>query len=244
MATTSRRAALGVELGRVEYGRAVEFQRALVRLRQADDIPDTLVLLEHPPVFTIGKSGNAANLLVSEAELKRRGASLYRIERGGDVTFHGPGQLVGYPIFRLTEDLVGVRRFIEGVEAALVSALAELGVAAGTRPGVIGVWTGPRKVASLGVAVSRRVTFHGFALNVTTDLSWFDLVNPCGLSAAVMTSIEREGGRTGRAEVRSAVRRAFAAGFGLEYQSNLPRSLTELTKGLSDSAIDSASASL
>ncbi|MFO7650570.1 MAG: lipoyl(octanoyl) transferase LipB [bacterium] len=233
-----------MELGSVEYGRALEFQRALVRLRQSDDIPDTLVLLEHPPTFTMGKSGNEANLLVSEAELRRRGASIHRIERGGDVTFHGPGQLVGYPVFKLTEELVGVRRFIEGIEAALVSALAELGVAAETKPGAIGVWTGGRKVASLGVAVSRRVTFHGFALNVTTDLSWFGLANPCGLSAAVMTSIEREGGRTGSAEVRSAVRGAFAAGFGLEYQRNLPRSLTELTKGLSDSAIDSASASV
>lgn len=238
------RAALCVEPGQVEYGRALEFQRALVRLRQSDDIPDTLVLLEHPPTFTMGKSGKTANLLVSESELRRRGASVHRIERGGDVTFHGPGQLVGYPVFKLTEELVGVRRFIEGIESALVSALAELGVPAETKPGAIGVWTRGRKVASLGVAVSRRVTFHGFALNVTTDLSWFALANPCGLSAAVMTSIEREGGRTGSLEVRSAVRRAFAAGFGLQYQRNLPRSLTELTKGLSDSAIDSASASV
>jgi lipoate-protein ligase B len=236
-----KRAAVCLEFGRVEYGRALDLQRELVRLRQADEIPDTLVLLEHPPTFTLGKSGKPANLLVGEAELARRGAALFRIERGGDITFHGPGQLVGYPVFKLTQDLVGVRRFVEGIEAALVAALAELGVTAGTKPGNIGVWTGERKIASLGVAVSRRVTFHGFALNVTTDLAWFGLVNPCGLPAAVMTSVEREGGRAEPAAARSAVRRAFALEFGLEYQRNRPRSLTEPTKGLSLPASDSTS---
>ncbi len=264
-----------LELGMVEYGRALEVQRELVRKRQADEVPDTLVLLEHPPVITLGRNASRKNLLVSDAELARRGVSLVKVERGGDITFHGPGQLVGYPVFRLGAGrsqksevrcqmsevsdygtgagLVGVKRFVASVEQALVLALAELGVKAETREKHVGVWvrdregraiadcrtqnaecrtqaqsechpersgaeskglsTGWRKVASIGVAVSRHVTFHGFALNVTTDLAWYGLMNPCGFPAALMTSVAREGGNTDMAVVRRAVARGFESAF-------------------------------
>jgi lipoate-protein ligase B len=230
-----------LSLGRIEYGRALEMQHELVRLRQADEIPDTLVLLEHPPVITLGKSGREANLLVTEAELGRRGVALFRIERGGDATYHGPGQLVGYPVFRLPHGFAGVRRFVERVEAALVGALALVRVRAAVRPGLVGVWVGERKIASIGVAVKKWVTSHGFALNVTTDLDAFRLINPCGMAEVEMTSIGREGGETGDEVVRQAVAAGFEQEFGIRLQANLPRSLTSLTNGLSLSASDSAS---
>jgi lipoyl(octanoyl) transferase len=241
----TRREALLLNLGSVEYGRALELQHGLVALRQANEISDTLVLLEHPPVITIGKSGQATNLRVPEPELARRGIAVRRIERGGDVTYHGPGQLVGYPVFSLRQGIAGVRAFVEGVEQALVAALGRLGVSARLRPGLVGVWVAERKIASLGVAVRRAVTFHGFALNVTTDLDAFRLINPCGMPDVTMTSVEREGGNA--AGTRSAVVSGFEREFGIDLQpaagqSHLPRSFTSLTNGLSAAAIDSASA--
>lgn len=238
----ARSGALLLSLGRVEYGRALQFQRRLWQMRVDNEVPDTLLLLEHPPVITLGKSGKTANLLVSEDELRRRGIGLYRIERGGDITFHGPGQLVGYPVFHLKQGLVGVRPFVERVEQALVNALGRLGVDAGTRPGYVGVWCGQRKIASIGIAVKRWVTFHGFALNVSTDLSYFELMNPCGLGEVRMTSVREEGGNDSDAEVRAKVAAGFEAVLGRQFQRNLPRSLTSLTNGLSDSAMASASA--
>jgi lipoate-protein ligase B len=236
------RGSLGLlSLGRVEYGRALGLQRELWRLRVEDKIPDTLVLLEHDPVITLGRSAKASNLLVSEAELARRGVALHRIERGGDVTFHGPGQLVGYPVFRLVAGIAGVRWFVERVENALVTAVAELGVKAGLRPGHIGVWCEERKIASIGIAVKRRVTFHGFALNVAVDLACFRLMNPCGIPNVVMTSVSAEGGVTDDARVRSAVVAGFRRVFGVELQEKLPRILTSLTQGLKTSAIASTS---
>ena len=207
-----------LEPGRVEYGAALALQHRLVELRRCDRVPDTLVLLEHPPVITLGRNAGPENLLVAETELARRGAKLFRVERGGDVTFHGPGQLVGYPVCRLRSGIVGVRRFVELVEAALIRALAGLGVEAGLGPGRVGVWVGERKLASLGVAVRGGVTYHGFALNVTTDLGWFRLMNPCGMAQVEMTSIEREGGVTDAGAVRDAVVRAFEAEFGRRFR--------------------------
>lgn len=240
--------ALLLSLGQTDYARALELQHGLVQLRASGDIPDVIVLLEHPPVITMGKSAKATNLLLPESELARRGITLFRVERGGDVTYHGPGQLVGYPVFHLKQGLIGVRPYVEKVEAALIDALARLGVAAAVRPGHIGVWVGDRKIASIGVAVSKWVTYHGFALNVTTDLSAFKLMNPCGMADVVMTSVEREGGMQDAALVRRAITDAFQAEFGCrfrevdeDYASHLPRSITDLTNGLSFSAIASAS---
>ena len=236
------RGSLGLlSLGRVEYGRALELQRELWRLRVEDKIPDTLVLLEHEPVITLGRSAKASNLLIGETELARRGVALHRVERGGDVTFHGPGQLVGYPVFKLQTGIAGVRWFVERLEAALVTALAALGVKAGLRPGHIGVWCEERKIASIGIAVKRRVTFHGFALNVAVDLAFFRLMNPCGMPDVVMTSVRAEGGVTDDARVRSAVVAGFETGFGDVLQEKLPRILTSLTQDLKASAIASTS---
>jgi len=218
-----------LEPGRVEYARALELQRRLVDLRLRDEIPDTLVLLEHPPVLTLGRNRGPENLLVSEEELRRRGVSVHKVERGGDITFHGPGQLVGYPVFRLKSGLVGVRRFVELVQQALVHALAGLGVEARPRPGHIGVWVEDRKIASLGIAVRHGVTFHGFALNVSTDLSWFRLINPCGMSADVMTSVTEENGEGDWDTACRLVVESFEKRFGLRRQAYLPRSLTSLT---------------
>ena len=239
--STGRGSAGLLSLRRVEYGRALELQRELWRLRAEDAIPDILVLVEHEPVITLGRSAKASNLLVSETELARRGVTLHRIERGGDVTFHGPGQLVGYPVFKLAQGLAGVRGFVERVEAGLCDALGELGVKAGLRPGHIGVWCDERKIASIGVAVKRRVTFHGFALNVAVDLDWFQLINPCGMSEVVMTSVSREGGVTDDGCVRAAVASGFEREFGVELQAKLPRILTSLTDRLKISAIASTS---
>jgi lipoate-protein ligase B len=230
-----------LNLSRVEYGRALLLQHELWRLRVEDEIPDTLVLVEHDPVVTLGRSAKASNLLVSEAELGRRGVALHRIERGGDVTFHGPGQLVGYPVFKLESGIAGVRWFIERVEAALVAALAELGDGAGVRPGHIGVWCGERKIASIGIAVKRRVTFHGFALNVAVDLAFFRLMNPCGMPDVVMTSVCAEGGDGDDARTRSAVVAGFEKVFGVERQEKLPRILTSLTQDFRTSSIASTS---
>jgi lipoyl(octanoyl) transferase len=149
--------------------------------------------------------------------------------------------LVGYPVFKLEQGLAGVRAFIERVEAGLCAALGELGVRAGLRPGHIGVWCDERKIASIGVAVKRRVTFHGFALNVAVDLDWFRLINPCGMPEVVMTSVGREGGVTDDGRVRAAVVAGFERVFGVEFQAKLPRILTSLTDCLKTSAIASTS---
>jgi lipoate-protein ligase B len=233
-----------LSLGRVEYGRALELQRGLWSLRVEDVIPNTLVLLEHEPVITLGRSAKTSNLLVSEAELARRGVTLHRIERGGDVTFHGPGQLVGYPVFKLQTGIAGVRWFVERLEAALVAALSALGVKAGLRPGHIGVWCEERKIASIGIAVKRRVTFHGFALNVAVDLGFFKFMNPCGMPEVVMTSVSAEAGVTDDERVRSAVIAGFERVFGVELQEKLPRILTVLTESLRTSDIASTSDSV
>jgi lipoate-protein ligase B len=228
----------------VEYTDGLELQRTVRELRSAGAIPDTLILLEHPPVVTLGKHASSSNLLVSESVLSQRGIQIIRTERGGDVTFHGPGQLVGYPVFRLRSGLVGVRRYVELVQQALVRALADVGVAGSVRRGYIGVWSGDKKIASIGVAVRQGITFHGFALNVRTDLSYFELMRPCGIADVQMTSILQEGGDQDIETVAAAVVSGFEQVFGLRFQRNLPRSLTSLTKGLSDSAMASASDNL
>ena len=185
------------DLGVVPYAVALERQRALAEDRLAGRLDhDTLLLLEHPPVVTLGRGTQAGSLPVAPELLRRRGIDVFEIERGGDVTYHGPGQLVGYPILDLAAD--GLRRdlhwFLRQLEAALVDALAALGLPAGRRDGYTGVWTadGARKIASIGIHVRQWVTWHGFALNVTTDLSPFDLIVPCGIPGVVMTSVAME----------------------------------------------------
>jgi lipoyl(octanoyl) transferase len=175
-----------MDLGRREYGEVWQLQRDLVAARQRDEIPDTLVLVEHPDVITLGRGTHKENILRPE------GMPVFEIERGGDVTYHGPGQLVGYPIFLLRTDERDLHRYLRDMEEGLIQAVGELGVAAGRNPGWTGAWTEAqpaRKLASIGVAVKKWVTLHGFALNVATNLSRFAAINPCGLEATVMTSV-------------------------------------------------------
>ena len=173
------------QLGRIGYGEAVELQHALVERRKEGAITDQLLLLEHPHVITLGRNGHMENLLASSEVLERAGVSFYPTDRGGDVTYHGPGQLVGYPIMDLREWRRDVGAYVRGVEQVLIDTLAEYGIEAGRIPKLTGVWVGERKVAAIGVHISRWVTSHGFALNVSTDLSYFQYIVPCGLSKPV-----------------------------------------------------------
>jgi lipoyl(octanoyl) transferase len=182
-----------VDLGTVPYEDALELQRALARERISGAIPeDMLLLLEHPPVVTLGRATKAANLISSAEFLASKGVELFEVERGGDVTFHGPGQLVGYPIIDLKRHKLDLHWYLRQVEEALIRTLAEYSIPAERNPGFTGVWTNGRKIASIGVHARDWVTWHGFALNVTTDLSYFDLIIPCGIDGVTMTSIERE----------------------------------------------------
>ncbi|MEO7503253.1 MAG: lipoyl(octanoyl) transferase LipB [Gemmatimonadaceae bacterium] len=180
-------------LGTVPYGDALELQRALARERISGAIPeDVLLLLEHPPVVTLGRSAKASNLISSADFLASKGVELFEVERGGDVTFHGPGQLVGYPIIDLKRHKLDLHWYLRQVEEGLIRTLAEYAIPAERNPGFTGVWTKGKKIASIGVHAREWVTWHGFALNVTTDLSYFDLIVPCGIDGVTMTSIERE----------------------------------------------------
>lgn len=209
-----------VEAGRVPYAAALEWQRELAAARVARRLDhDVLLLLEHPPVITLGRAGRGEHLLSPE------GVEVFEVERGGDVTFHGPGQLVGYPIFDLTHHRQDLHWYLRTLELALIGALAELGVPAERRDGFTGVWTRGRKIASIGVHVKQWVTWHGFALNVSTDLASFERIVPCGIDGVVMTSIEREAGSADWDAVIIAVTRSFQSVFGFE---TLRSSLTPL----------------
>jgi lipoyl(octanoyl) transferase len=191
--TTAAGTFLVVDLGLRSYAEALAFQRALAAARIAKRVAqDVLVLVEHPPVITLGRSTKAGNLLASGEQLAARGVELFDVERGGDVTFHGPGQLVGYPIVDLSEHKPDLHWFLRQVEEVLIRGVAPFGVVAERDPGKTGVWTRGRKLASIGVHARQWVTWHGFALNVTTDLSYFDLMVPCGIADVTMTSVERE----------------------------------------------------
>jgi lipoate-protein ligase B len=153
---------------------------------------DLLLLVEHEPVITLGRGTRSSSLPIAIPDLQRRGIGVYEVERGGDVTYHGPGQLVGYPILDLRQHREDLHWYLRQLEGVLIQALSRLGVEAGRRKGLTGVWTSGRKIASIGVHVKQWVTFHGFALNVSTNLSAFDLIVPCGIPDVVMTSVSRE----------------------------------------------------
>jgi lipoate-protein ligase B len=203
-----------VDLGTRAYADVWAMQLALVKQRQQGEIPDTLLFVEHPHVITAGRSAKKDNLL------DLGDTPLFEIERGGDVTYHGPGQLVGYPIFLLRDDERDLHLYLRNLEESLIRALAGFGLAGTRKPGWTGVWNAPaeRKLASIGVAVKRWVTLHGFALNVATDLARFSAINPCGLDAAVMGSMAGELGRPiEMAAVKSAVRGAFSDVFARQF---------------------------
>ena len=203
-------------LGLIDYQRALDLQRELVERRKRGEIPDQLLLLEHPDVITLGvKTRNdRSHVLESEASLAARGVALFETGRGGDVTYHGPGQLVGYPILDLKPDRCDVHRYVRDLEEVLIRAVATFDIAAGRVPGLTGIWVGAgdrqAKLAAIGVRISRWVTSHGFALNVNTDLSQFGLIVPCGITDKGVTSMERElGRRVPMDEVMNAVERSM-----------------------------------
>jgi lipoate-protein ligase B len=198
-------------LGLVPYGEALALQQRLQAERIDGRIPDTVLLLEHPDTITFGRGGDPRFALASEAELVARGYEVHRTNRGGEVTWHGPGQLVGYPIVDLAPRGGDVHRYLRQLERALVAALADFGVAARARDGYTGVWIDERtKIASIGIGVRRGVTLHGFALNVCCALERWSAIVPCGLAGVTMTSVEAQAGAVDFRAVEAAVERALA----------------------------------
>jgi lipoyl(octanoyl) transferase len=225
-----------VQLGQLDYGEGLRLQQKLVDLRKAGEIGDVLLLLEHSPVITLGRNAKAANVLVSADALAARGVEVFDCDRGGDVTFHGPGQIVGYPIFDLRScgadtpvrktaaprSTLGVVDYLRRLEEVLIRTCADFGIPTHRVPGLTGVWTEPEaneaKIAALGVHISRSVTSHGFALNVNTDLRCFDLIVPCGITAKPVTSMQKE---LGRELDMDAVAQAVSRNFGGVFASQM-----------------------
>jgi lipoyl(octanoyl) transferase len=205
------------DLGRSSYAEVLELQRRLCRQRISGEIPeDMLLLVEHEPVITLGRGARPASLPLTPAELEARGLRVFEVERGGDVTFHGPGQLVGYPIIDLRRHREDLHWYLRRLEAGLIQGLARIGIEGTTTAGLTGVWTGGRKIASIGIHVKQWVTFHGFALNVTTEMTNFDLIVPCGIPNVVMTSVSRELGRTDSTALWEESRAAVIEGIARE----------------------------
>ena len=211
------------KLGRVDYQAALDLQRDLVEQRKRGEIADQLLLLEHPHVITLGVKtrSDRSHILASDDALAAAGVGVFETGRGGDVTYHGPGQLVGYPIVDLKPDRCDVHRYVRDLEDVLIEAVAEFGITAGRIAGLTGIWVGARgneaKLAAIGVRISRWVTSHGFALNVNTDLSRFGLIVPCGITDKAVTSMARLLGRdVPMDEVADAVARHFARVFAVE----------------------------
>lgn len=206
-----------LDLGRMRYMDALEVQQGVVEQRKRGEGIDTLLFVEHPHVVTLGRNAHAQHVLATEEVLARSGIEFYETDRGGDVTYHGPGQIVGYPIVDLREWKRDVHAYFSGVEQALLDALAGFGIAATRIPqrGYEGVWVKGAKIAAIGIHISRWITSHGFALNLETDLSYFQYIVPCGLTKPVC-SLRSLGCKAGRAEVTEAIAAAFAHVFGYE----------------------------
>ena len=232
-----------VQLGTVDYASGLKLQRTLVELRHSGRIPNVLLLLEHPPVITLGRNADRRNILASSELLQQQGVEVFECDRGGDVTYHGPGQLVGYPIFDLhsfraapgagsrqrgERPALGAVDFVRRLEEALIRACADFGVVTGRVPKLTGVWTLPSpatgggqdqaKIAAIGVHISRAITSHGFALNVNSNLDHFKLIVPCGLATKPVTSLAKE---TGAEVVLPAVCEAVARNFGRVFHSQI-----------------------
>jgi lipoate-protein ligase B len=201
-----------LEPGRTPYGEAWQLQKELESRRKAGEIPDHLLLLEHPHVLTLGRNGRQEHLLVSRSRLEELGIEYFEIDRGGDITYHGPGQIVGYPIVDLREWKRDVVAYVRGVEEAVIRTLRRFGIESWREPGATGVWTREGKICAIGVHISRWVTTHGFALNWTTDLKYYQYIVPCGLARPV-TSMEALGVRPERSEVHAALAGEFAEVF-------------------------------
>jgi lipoyl(octanoyl) transferase len=224
------------DLGRTSYADALAIQESVAAQRKLGQGTDHLLFVEHPHVITIGRNGRESNVLVSAEVLKQRGVEVFESDRGGDVTYHGPGQIVAYPIMDLKEWKRDVGAFVRAIEQTLIDTLEEFGIPAFRIPGLAGVWTGSKdaasaKIAAVGVHLSRWVSTHGWALNVTTDLACFEYIVPCGLAKPV-TSMERMGVRADPGTVKRALARHFGRAFDFEMQSGLAAETPELTGAL------------
>jgi lipoyl(octanoyl) transferase len=214
----TQNSALPIELNnldRIGYPEAFALQQRLVEQRKRGEIPDQLLIVEHPHVITLGRNGRMSNLLASEEIISRAGIEFHQTDRGGDITYHGPGQVVGYPIFDLREWKRDVVAYVRALEQVLLDSLAEFGLEAGRIPGCTGAWVNGKKIAAIGVHISRWVTSHGFALNHTTDLSYFQYIVPCGITKPV-TSMRELGVEAPRAQVIDALARNFSKQFQRE----------------------------
>ena len=221
-----------VQLGTIDYATGLRLQQQLVSLRKEEKIGDVLLLLEHKPVITLGRNAKAANVVASPELLTHRGVELFECDRGGDVTFHGPGQIVGYPIFDLRAQArgagdassaqrksIGVIEFVRRLEEVLIRTCADFAIPTKRVPGLTGVWTDPEaKLAAIGVHISRFVTSHGFALNVNTDLTYFNLIVPCGITTKPVTSMQKE---LGHSLDLNAVAESISRNFGTVFSSQM-----------------------
>lgn len=222
---------LWTDLGRRGYEDAWAFQRRLVEKRKQGDIPDVLLFVEHPPTYTLGRSARTEHVLTDKSQLRRLGASLVETDRGGDVTFHGPGQLVGYPILDLSYWKKDVHAYLRALESVLIRALQTFGVTAGREEGRTGVWCPQGKLAAIGVRVSRWVTSHGFALNVATDLDYFKHIVPCGIVDGGVSSMEGIlRAPVSITQVREALTENFSGAFAREMHSVSYRELARLSQ--------------
>jgi lipoate-protein ligase B len=225
---------LTIDVGLISYADATALQKSLVAARKADAVPDLLLLCEHPHVITLGRNGQSEHLQASDHVLRQMGVEFHSSDRGGDITYHGPGQIVGYPILQLGAIRRDVVWYVRMLEEAMIRATADFGIAARRVDGKTGVWVdangGEEKLAAIGVHISRWVTSHGFAFNVSTDLRYFDLIVPCGIAGCRVTSLERSLGRPVRCdEVASRIAAHFGEIFGFAMQ---PASRAELTANL------------
>lgn len=228
-----------LELGRTDYKTCWDFQRRVFGLRTAGLIPDTLLLTEHDHVYTIGKGGDADHLLANELELKERGATVYHNDRGGDVTYHGPGQLVGYPILDLRSYYLDLHRYLRDIEEVIIRSLKAFNLLGRRIDGYTGVWVDDDKICAIGVKSSRWVTMHGFALNVNTDLSFFQRIIPCGIFEKGVTSLGQLIGRdVEMEEVSDRIIKEFGNVFHVEVRNGEPEKMlgfNDLLEGESNS---------
>jgi lipoyl(octanoyl) transferase len=209
-----------LDLDTKDYKEVWDLQKAIHQKRIEDKIDDTLLLVEHNPVITMGKSGKEDNLLTPFTLLKEKGIDFYRIERGGDVTYHGPGQLVGYPIFNIKKGLIGIKPFIEKIEDVIIATLKEFSITGKKKEKMIGVWIETGKICSIGIAVKRWVSFHGFAFNVNTNLQHFDYIVPCGLKDVTMTSMQKILNNTVPLD---KVKKSIITNFGIVFNKEVKR---------------------
>ncbi len=209
-----------IELDLIEYAQCLDIQKRIVRRKLLEGGPDVLLILEHPPTVTLGVRGKASDLLISPAEMSERGVAVHNVDRGGEATFHGPGQVVCYPIVDLKALGLSARRYVQGLEDTIINTLASFGLNASSRSGKVGVWTSPTdKIASIGVRIQRRVTYHGFSLNVDLNLDPCELIVSCGMPDARMVSLNQLVPRPVTVDsVRKAVARSFADVFGVKLE--------------------------